>query len=38
MFGARSHTPADGLLEVAENAAEDRERQARAHAAFRDQG
>src|SRR6266853_6087585 len=35
---ARSHAPADGLLEVAENAAEDRGRQARAHAAIHDQG
>src|SRR6266852_381982 len=38
LHGARSHTPADGMLEVAENAAEERDRQAGAHAAIRDQG
>src|SRR6266481_10169797 len=36
--GAGCHTPADRLFEVAENAAEDRDRQAGAHAALLDQG
>src|ERR1700674_1412216 len=38
LHGARSYTSADGMLEVAENAAKDRDREAGAHAAIRDQG
>src|SRR5208282_592041 len=36
LYHARSHAPADGLLEVAEVASDGRDRQARTHPGFRD--